>query len=57
MKTEKEIIEEINKLKEEISFYENLFKRGEIPQGTLNIQTFDTRIKLDTLNWVLNKED
>ena len=57
MKTEKEIIGEINKLKEEISFYENLFKRGEIPQGTLNIQTYDTRIKLDTLNWVLNKED
>ena len=56
MKTEKEMIEEINKLKEKINFYENLFKKGEISQATLNVQTYDTHIELDTLKWVLNKE-
>lgn len=54
MRTEKEIKEMIDDIKNIISNYEELYKSGQISKEVLEVMTLDHKGELNALEWVLS---
>lgn len=57
MKTEEDVLKEIEATKRTMDNYKNVFKNGDIPEENFRYMIADCQGTLDALMWVLGKND